>query len=88
MENLKQAVILIGHGGLPSDIPGNIVEEFMKLHKTRVRMGTKITPKENELESIIRNWERTPESDPYKTGLEQLASYLAPRLEGFILKII
>ena len=58
----------------------------MKLHKTRVRTGMPITSKEKELESIIRNWERTPESDPYKSGLEKLASHLAPRLEGFILK--
>ena len=33
MENNKQAVILIGHGGLPSDIPKDIVEDFMKIHK-------------------------------------------------------
>ena len=86
MTNLRKAVILIGHGGLPSDIPKDIVEDFMKIHKSRVRMGTPITSKEKELESIIRNWERTPESDPYKSGLEKLATHLAPRLEGFILK--
>ena len=86
MENLKKAVILIGHGGLPADIPKEIVEDFMKIHKTRVRTGTSKTSKEKELESTIRNWERTPESDPYKSGLEKLASHLAPRLEGFILK--
>ncbi len=86
MEELKQAVILIGHGGLPSDIPKEVVEDFMKIHKQRVRMGTEITAKEKDLESIIRNWERTPESDPYKAGLENLASHLAPRLEGYILK--
>ena len=86
MTTLRKAVILIGHGGLPSDIPKDIVEDFMKIHKSRVRMGTPITSKEKELESIIRNWERTPESDPYKSGLEKLATHLAPRLEGFILK--
>ncbi|MBC8283418.1 MAG: hypothetical protein H8E32_06350 [Nitrospinae bacterium] len=86
MENLKQAVILIGHGGLPSDIPKEIVEDFMKIHKHRVRTGTPITSKERVLESTIRNWGRTPESDPYKSGLEKLAAHLAPRLEGYILK--
>ena len=86
MTTLRKAVILIGHGGLPSDIPKDIVENFMKIHKSRVRMGTPITSKEKELESIIRNWERTPESDPYKSGLEKLATHLAPRLEGFVLK--
>jgi sirohydrochlorin cobaltochelatase len=87
MEEIKQAVILIGHGGLPSDIPKEVVEDFMKVHKQRVRMKTQITSKEKDLESIIRNWERTPESDPYKSGLEKLAVHLAPRLEGYKLKI-
>ena len=86
MENLQKAVILIGHGGLPADIPKEIVEDFMKLHKARIRSGMPISSKEKELESTIRNWERTPESDPYKSGLEKLASHLAPKLEGFILK--
>ncbi|MDC1123331.1 hypothetical protein OAT11_08285, partial [Nitrospinaceae bacterium] len=86
METPKQAVILIGHGGLPSDIPKEVVEDFMKIHKQRIRTGTPITPKEKDLESIIRNWERTPESDPYKSGLENLASHLASRLDGYILK--
>ena len=53
MEELKQAVILIGHGGLPSDIPKEVVEDFMKIHKQRVRMGTPITEKEKDLESTI-----------------------------------
>ena len=86
MEEIKQAVILIGHGGLPTDIPKELVEDFMKVHKQRVRMKTPITSKEKDLESIIRNWERTPESDPYKSGLEKLAAHLAPRLEDYILK--
>ena len=86
MEEIKQAVILIGHGGLPSDIPKELVEDFMKVHKQRVRMKTPITSKEKDLEALIRNWERTPESDPYKSGLEKLADHLGPRLENYILK--
>jgi sirohydrochlorin cobaltochelatase len=86
MKNPKYAVILIGHGGLPSDIPKDLVEDFMKVHKQRVRMKTPITAKEKDLESLIRNWERTPESDPYKSGLEKLADHLAPKLEDYILK--
>ena len=86
MEAKRKAVILIGHGGLPSDIPKEVVEDFKKVHKQRMQMGTPITSKEKDLESIIRNWERTPESDPYKSGLEKLAAHLAPRLDGYILK--
>jgi sirohydrochlorin cobaltochelatase len=58
----------------------------MKIHKQRIRSGAPITPQEKELESTIRNWQRTPESDPYKAGLEKLASHLKPTLEGYILK--
>ena len=86
MKTIKQAVILVGHGGLPKDIPPKIVENFMRVHKQRVRSGTPITSEEKELDSTIRNWERTAESDPYKAGLEQLASHMESQLEGYILK--
>lgn len=86
MKTIKKAVILVGHGGLPSNIPSQIVEDFMKIHKPRLRTGTPITTKEKDLESVIRKWERTPATDPYKAGLEKLASHLGPQLDNFILK--
>ncbi len=86
MSNPKEAVILVGHGGLPSDIPPKVVENFMKLHKQRVRANTPATIQEKDLESVIRNWKRTSETDPYKAGLEKLADQLRPRLEGMVLK--
>ena len=85
MKDKKSGVILIGHGGLPSDIPKEVVEDFMKIHKQRVRAGTPITPKEKELDNVIRFWKRSPETDPYKYGLEELAEQLAPRLKDYIL---
>jgi sirohydrochlorin cobaltochelatase len=86
MKPIKKAIILVGHGGLPSDIPQQVVESFMKIHKQRIRSGTSITDQEKELETTIRSWERTPETDPYKAGLEKLASHLKPMVEGYILK--
>ena len=85
MEDKKLGVILIGHGGLPSDIPKEVVEDFMKVHKHRVRTGAPISLKEKELDKVIRFWKRSPETDPYKYGLEKLAAKLAPRLEDYIL---
>ena len=64
MKASKKAVILVGHGGLPSNITPEIVENFMRVHKTRIKAGGPITEREVELDSIIRNWERTPENDP------------------------
>jgi sirohydrochlorin cobaltochelatase len=86
VKNLKTAVILIGHGGLPSDIPSEIVENFMRLHKVRIKTGSKITKEEIELDRAIRLWKRTPENDPYKAGLESLASEMENYLDGFHIK--
>jgi sirohydrochlorin cobaltochelatase len=86
MNYSKKAVILVGHGGLPSDIPSEEVEKFMRVHKGRVKSGGPITEHEKELDSKIRKWERTPENDPYKTGLESLASHMEPMLEDHMVK--
>jgi sirohydrochlorin cobaltochelatase len=86
MENLKKAVILVGHGGLPRDIPSETVEKFMRVHKSRLKAGGPITEQEVELDTTIRKWQRTPENDSYKTGLETLASHMEPMLKGFILR--
>jgi sirohydrochlorin cobaltochelatase len=86
MNDSKKAVILVGHGGLPSDMPSEMVEKFMRVHKGRIKAGGPITKHERELDAVIRKWERTPENDPYKTGLESLASHMEPMLEGHLLK--
>ena len=43
MNDSKKAVILVGHGGLPSDIPSEVVEKFMRVHKGRIKSGGPIT---------------------------------------------
>ena len=87
MESYKKAVILIGHGGLPSDIPSEIIEKFMRLHKSRAKTGGEATSQEVELDNTIRRWRRTPDTDPYQSGLETLASHMKPFLKNFIVKI-
>jgi len=79
----KKAVILVGHGGLPKDIPSEIVEKFMRVHKTRMKSGNSISAEEIELDGIIRKWQRSPENDPYKTGLENLASHIQAILPDY-----
>ena len=86
MSNLKTAILLVGHGGLPSDIPSEIVEKFMRIHKVRVKTGSEITKEEIELDRAIRMWKRTPVNDPYKTGLESLASEMENYLDGYHIK--
>jgi sirohydrochlorin cobaltochelatase len=82
----KKAVILVGHGGLPSDCSGDLVQKFMVLHKRRVAQGLPISKEEIELEGTIRYWPRTSDTDPYKAGLEELAGNLESLLEGATLR--
>ncbi len=84
MSSIKQAVVLIGHGGLPSDCPEKLIQKFMTLHKNR--KGGTASKQEAELEQIIRKWPRTPVTDPYQAGLESLASCLKPLLNDSILR--
>ena len=86
MNNLKTAIVLVGHGGLPADISSELVEKFMRIHKTRIKTGSDITKQEIELDQAIRRWKRTPENDPYKTGLESLASELEKYLDDYHVK--
>ena len=86
MKVSTKAVILAGHGGLPRDIPSEMVEKFMRVHKGRIKAGGPITDHEIQLDTSIRKWERTPENDPYKSGLESLASHMESMLEGFSFK--
>ncbi len=77
-----RAVILVGHGGLPKDCPREIIQQFKQLERERKTSGKPVTAQERDLEKRIREWPRTPENDPYKAGLEQLAGRLEPLLEG------
>lgn len=78
MKETKQAVILVGHGGLPKDCPPDWVQRFKRLESRRKATGEAPTMEETDLERQIRNWPRTPENDPYHHGLLQLAARLEP----------
>lgn len=82
MKQNLQAVILVGHGGLPRDCPREIIQKFKQLERERKTSGQAATAQERDLEKQIREWPRTPENDPYKAGLEQLAERLEPLLDG------
>jgi len=79
----KEAVVLIGHGGTAMDTPREIVGELKRLEAERqARRETKMSPREAELDRRVRDWPRTPETDPYKFGVEEIAKALAPKLGG------
>ncbi len=87
MSENPRAVILVGHGGLPEDCPREIVQQFKQLERERKASGKPATSQERELDKRIREWPRTPETDPYQAGLEALARRLEPLLDGAALTL-
>ncbi len=77
---MKKAVVLIGHGGIPSDFPADKVGRLKALEAQRQRMGTPVTPEEHGLDHEIRTWPRTPKNDPFCFGVRAIAAKLAPQL--------
>lgn len=79
----KEAVVLIGHGGTASDMPKAMVGELKRLEGERqARREAAMSLREAELDKLVRAWPRTPASDPYKHGVEEIAKALAPKLGG------
>jgi sirohydrochlorin cobaltochelatase len=77
----KDYVILVGHGGLPSDIPPAKIAELKRLEGERRAAGeVRMTEAEAELDAEVRKWPRTDETDPYRAGLEAVAEQLRAQL--------
>ncbi len=78
-----EAVILVGHGGVPKDVPRELVAELKQLERDREHRGeSQMSAREAELDRTIREWPRTAETDPYKAGLEAIAARMEPLLGG------
>ena len=82
MSDSTRGVILVGHGGIPKGYPSELVTKLKRLEAQRRASGIPMTQEELELDTKIRTWPRTPETDPYQAGLEKLASHLTPLLNG------
>ena len=76
----QTAVILVGHGGVPTDCPRALVTRLKTLEAQRRASGQAPSAEELDLDRRIRHWPRTPQSDPYRGGLEALAAELRPLL--------
>ena len=77
-----RAIVLVGHGGVPKDCPHELIRKLKQLEAQRRAAGKPMSQEEKELDRKIRRWPRTPQSDPYKGGLEALANQLRPLLNG------
>lgn len=76
-----QAVLLVGHGGVAQGTPREWVTELKRLEGERRRSDvSEPSPRERELESMIRNFPRDDASDPYGAGLRAIGARLASSL--------
>ena len=82
MATQKQGVILVGHGGIPTDCPQDLVTKLKRLEAQRRAAKISPTTEEIELDQKIRRWPRTPSTDPYQSGLQAVAARLQPQLNG------
>ena len=79
---LVEAVLLVGHGGIAKGTPREWVVEMKRLEGDRSRAGDEEPgDRERDLDAKIRNFPReTDDSDPYRVGLESIATALRKQL--------
>ncbi|MCZ6800896.1 MAG: CbiX/SirB N-terminal domain-containing protein [Nitrospirae bacterium] len=82
MSVIKKGIVLVGHGGIPKDYPGDLVTKLKRLEAQRRAAGQPMSAEELELDTKIRTWPRSPESDPYQAGLEALGAQMRPMVNG------
>lgn len=80
MGTATQGVILVGHGGIPKGCPQELVTKLKRLEAQRRAAKMPPSPEELELDSKIRQWPRSSETDPYQSGLEAVAARLRANL--------
>jgi len=80
MATVVRGVILVGHGGIPKGCPQELVTKLKRLEGQRRAAKMPPSPEELELDSKIRQWPRTPETDPYQSGLQAVAAQLRANL--------
>ncbi|MGA6827567.1 sirohydrochlorin chelatase [Nitrospira sp. NS4] len=80
MATTRRGVILVGHGGIPKGCPQELVTRLKRLEAQRRAAKQPPTAEELELDTKIRQWPRTPETDPYQSGLEAVAAQLRAKL--------
>ena len=86
-EARTRGVVLVGHGGIPRDYPREPLAALKALEAKRHASGGEPGPEEIALDRRIRQWPRTPETDPYQAGLESLATQLKVALNGDLFAI-
>jgi sirohydrochlorin cobaltochelatase len=83
----RRGVVLVGHGGIPTDYPRALLTKLKGLEAQRRATGGKPSREEIELDAQLRRWPRTPETDPYQAGLEALAARIRPSVNAALFAV-
>ncbi|MFP6684247.1 MAG: CbiX/SirB N-terminal domain-containing protein [Polyangiaceae bacterium] len=87
---MADAILLIGHGGVPKDMPRSMLTELRSWQLAARGDGTEAaeaTRRAGECEQAIRNWPRNDDNDPYRLGVEALAEALREHMPGVRVKV-
>lgn len=87
MTATTRGVILVGHGGIPKGCPPEVVTKLKRLEGQRRAANLPPSAEEIELDTKIRLWPRTPETDPYQSGLEAVAAQLHANLGNVLFAV-
>jgi sirohydrochlorin cobaltochelatase len=87
MTRTAKAVVLVGHGAVARDCPREWVTQLKALEGRRRASGAPMSAEERELDTQVRRWPRTAQTDPYGAGLEALATKVRRRLEGALFAV-
>ena len=82
MSDRQKAILLVGHGGIPKGYPSDLITKLKRLEAQRRASGSPMSPEEFELDTKVRTWPRTLQTDPYQAGLEALGAAMRPLLNG------
>lgn len=87
MATVIRGVILVGHGGIPKGCPQELITKLKRLEAQRRAAGAPMSAEEHELDTRIRRWPRTSETDPYQSGLEAVAAELRANLGNVLFAV-
>lgn len=67
-----RAIVVVGHGAPAKDTPPELVRRLRMLEAERHKTHAPMSDEERALDAKVREWPRTADNDPYRTGIERL----------------
>jgi sirohydrochlorin cobaltochelatase len=64
-----------------------LITKLKRLEAQRRAAKLPPSPEERDLDTTIRHWPRTAETDPYQAGLETVAAHLRAQLDGALFAV-